>query len=71
MVAIRTEGVTLGLDAMRQLLLAGDADPLLPWWLEGLALVPYAILMMTVAHMLLARLERSAKRDGTLSVRWQ
>ena len=63
--------LTLGLDALRQLLLPGDAFQLLDWSVEALLLVGYTIITLFAARAALAKMERLAKREGTLTLRWQ
>ncbi|HEY5579121.1 MAG TPA: ABC transporter permease [Acidimicrobiia bacterium] len=63
--------MTLGMDALRQLLLAGDTMELIPWQVEVVILAFYTVLIFFVARWALARMERSAKRDGRLTLRWQ
>jgi ABC-2 type transport system permease protein len=62
--------LTIGMDAMRQILFA-DADGLfdLPW--EIALLVVMAALFIDVARRLLAYLERRARQEGRLTMRWQ
>lgn len=63
--------ITMGMDALRQLLLAGDAFPLLTWWVEVSLLAAYTVLILFVARASLIRMERAAKIDGRLSLRWE
>ena len=63
--------ITLGMDALRQLLLAGDALPLLSWWVEIVLLAAYAVIILFLARASLLRMERAAKIDGRLSLRWE
>lgn len=62
--------LTLGLDALRQLLLPGDALQLLAWPVETAILALYAVVAFAVSRWSLARMEQMAKREGTLSLRW-
>ncbi|MDP8959599.1 MAG: ABC transporter permease [Actinomycetota bacterium] len=70
-VAASVVPLTLGMDALRQLLLPGDALPLLSWPLEVLLLSAYTVLAVSAAHFSLRRMERAAKQDGRLTLRWQ
>jgi ABC-2 type transport system permease protein len=63
--------LTLGVDAQRQLLFAGEALPLLPWQAETVILAAYTALMGLGARFALDLMERWAKRDGRLTLRWQ
>lgn len=61
--------LTLGLDAMRQLLL-GDAG-LWPYPRELLGLAALAVAYLAGAHVALHRLEDAARTEGRLTLRWQ
>jgi ABC-2 type transport system permease protein len=63
--------LTLGMDALRQLVLPGDAMPLLPWSAEIAILAGYTVAALGAAHLALARMTRAAKADGRLTLRWQ
>ncbi len=64
--------LTCGLDAMRQLLFPATAGQgLLPVWVEVLVLAGLAGGYLLLARQCLVRLERRARRDGRLGVRWQ
>jgi ABC-2 type transport system permease protein len=63
--------MTLGMDALRQVLLPGDSDPLLPWQWEVVLLLAYTGAALLFARWSLRRMERSAKVDGRLTLRWQ
>lgn len=63
--------LTAGVDALRQILFPRVADQaLLPVWLEVLLLALLAMIFITLAGCLLAHLERRARHDGRLTVRW-
>jgi len=63
--------MTLGMDALRQVLFAGDAFELLAWPVEVALLLVYAVVVMVIARWALRRMEHSAKVDGRLTLRWQ
>jgi len=71
--AIATIPLAVGLDAMRQLAFVGSPFP--PGTpsveVETLILVAMSIGFTLVARVMLARLERMARREGRLSIRWQ
>ena len=63
--------LTAGVDALRQILFPRVADQgLLPVWVEVLILALLAVIFITLARYLLARLERRARQEGRLTVRW-
>jgi ABC-2 type transport system permease protein len=63
--------LTTGVDALRQILFPGAADyGLLPAWLEVIILAVMSALLIAVARWTLARLERRARQEGRLTVRW-
>ena len=69
--------LTAGMDAMRQLLFPVEySDParrdgLMPVWIELAILVGLAGTFLVAAGRFLAVLERKAKQEGRLSIRWQ
>ena len=63
--------LTAGMDAMRQLLFPPATDRLLSAETEIAILSGLAVLFLFTARLFLARLERKAKADGKLSLRWQ
>lgn len=63
--------LTLGTDAIRQVLLGPAAHGLLPLWLEALALAGFGALFLWLARLSLAHLEGLSKREGRLTQRWQ
>ncbi len=64
--------LTCGLDAMRQILFPRTANlGFLPVWLEVAVLLVLAALFLAVARWCLAVVERKARREGRLTVRWQ
>ena len=63
--------MTLGMDALRQVLLSGDAFELLAWPIEVLLLVVYAAVVLLIARSALKRMEHAAKVEGRLTLRWQ
>ncbi len=63
--------LTAGVDALRQILFPRVATQgLLPVWAEVLILVALAVLFIGLARYLLAVLERRARAQGRLTVRW-
>jgi ABC-2 type transport system permease protein len=71
--AISLLPLAVGLDAMRQLAFADAAYPLgtpSPE-IEALILVAMTIVFLLAARLTLRLLERLARREGRLSVRWQ
>lgn len=63
--------LTAGMDAMRQLLFKGQADRLMAIEYEIAILSILAIVFIALARVFLNRLERRAKVDGKLGLRWQ
>jgi len=63
--------LTLGTDALRQVLLGPAAHGLLPLRLEALALAAFGILFLWLARIALAYLEGLSKQEGRLTQRWQ
>jgi ABC-2 type transport system permease protein len=63
--------LTLGVDALRQVLLGAGAHGLLPVRAELAALCGFTIVFLFTAHYSLRWLETLAKRDGKLTLRWQ
>ncbi len=63
--------LTLGTDAIRQVLLGPAARGLLPLPLEALALAGFGVVFLWLASLSLAHLETLAKREGRLTQRWQ
>ena len=63
--------LTLGVDALRQVLLGPAARGLLPVATETAILTAFAILFLGVARLALGYLEGLAKREGRLTQRWQ
>jgi len=63
--------LTLGTDALRQLLLGPAAQGLLPLPLEALALAGFGVVFLWLASRALRHLESLAKREGRLTQRWQ
>ena len=63
--------LTLGTDALRQVLLGPAAHGLLPLPLECLALGGFGALFLLLASRAMAYLETLAKREGRLTQRWQ
>lgn len=63
--------LTLGLDAMRQLLFGNRALALLSPGAEVVALLVLAALYLLVAYAALTSMENLAKREGRLTAKWQ
>src|SRR5436190_12569329 len=72
-VAISILPLAVGLDAMRQLAFAGSAYPAgtPPPEVEALILVGMVVVFLGLARVALRTLERRARAEGRLSVRWQ
>jgi ABC-2 type transport system permease protein len=72
-VAIALLPLAVGLDAMRQLAFVGSDYPkgTPPPGIEALILVIMSVVSLVVARWMLATIERMARREGRLSVRWQ
>jgi ABC-2 type transport system permease protein len=71
--AIATIPLAVGLDAMRQLAFVGTA---LPFGtpspeVEALILVAMSVVFLLAARWMLGAMERMARREGRLSIRWQ
>jgi ABC-2 type transport system permease protein len=62
--------LTFGLDAMRQLLIPG-AVGLVPLWVEAVAIPLMLVGFAVGAHYSIKHMERKAKREGRLTLRWQ
>jgi ABC-2 type transport system permease protein len=63
--------LTIGLDAINQILAPGAGWGLMPVNLEIILLVFLAIFFIVIARFALKRMEYIAKRDGRLTLRWQ
>lgn len=63
--------LTLGVDALRQVLLGPAARPLLPLGTEVAILAAYGALLLVLARRSLAYLENLSKHEGRLTQRWQ
>jgi len=63
--------ISFGLDAMRQLLFPGQIEGVLPPGVELLILAVMGVIFLTIAYFLLKRMERLAKVEARLSLRWQ
>ncbi len=63
--------LTLGVDALRQVLLGVGARGLLPVATETAILSGFAAAFLVLAHFSLAHLEGLSKREGRLTQRWQ
>lgn len=63
--------LTLGTDAIRQVLLGPAANALLPLGWELAALAGFSIVFVLLARFAMAHLESLAKREGRLTQRWQ
>lgn len=63
--------LALGLDALRQLFIRGYGAWFLPWKIETIILVLLGSLFMVIALKMLNYIELLAKREGTLTLRWQ
>jgi ABC-2 type transport system permease protein len=62
--------LTAGIDAMRQILFPG-VEGFLPVWVEIGILVVLGVIFLGLAKFCLDLLERKAKAEGTLTVKWQ
>jgi ABC-2 type transport system permease protein len=64
--------LAVGLDAMRQLIFPGPAsEGVLPVGVEMAILAVMAVVFLVAARYALAYLERLARREGRLTLRWQ
>ena len=63
--------LTLGVDALRQVLLGAAARGLLPVATETAILAGFAAAFLVLARLSLAHLEGLSKREGRLTQRWQ
>ncbi len=64
--------LTLGLDAMRQLMFASDPTlGFLAPWVECLIILGLCPLFLWLAKLSLARMEKAARIEGRLTLRWQ
>jgi len=71
--AIALLPLAVGLDAMRQLAFADAAYPVgtPPPEVEALILVVMTVVFLSLARWMLRTLERLARREGRLTIRWQ
>ncbi len=71
--ALATIPLAVGLDAMRQLAFVGSTFPAgtPPPEVEALILVAMTVVFLLAARWMLRKLERMARQEGRLSVRWQ
>ncbi|MBI0584443.1 MAG: ABC transporter permease [Methanomassiliicoccus sp.] len=63
--------ITLGLDAMRQLLFGAAANGFLPVAVELVILCVLAVAFLFLAHYALGYMEELGRREGRLTLRWQ
>ena len=63
--------ITLGLDAMRQLLFGDQTQGLLPVTTELALLLVSAVAFIVAAHFALKNMEYLGKKEGRLTMRWQ
>ncbi|MEO8284877.1 MAG: ABC transporter permease [Chloroflexota bacterium] len=63
--------VSFGLDAMRQLLFPGQIVGVFAPWIELLILAAMGVVFVTIAFIMLRRMEWLAKVEARLSLRWQ
>lgn len=63
--------VGFGLDALRQLLFPGQIQGVLGWQWELAILAVMGVVFVTVAYLMLKRMEWLAKVEARLSLRWQ
>lgn len=61
----------VGLDAMRQLVFPGAAEGMLPVGAEMAILAAMGVVFLVGARLALGYLERLARREGRLTLRWQ
>jgi ABC-2 type transport system permease protein len=61
--------LTAGMDAMRQVLF--HSQGIFDVWIEVAILAGLAVVFLIAAHRCLRYLERRAKEEGKLTVRWQ
>ena len=71
MVAAGVLPLTLGTDALRQVLMGPAAQGLLPLPVEAAALAGFGVLFLWLAGRALEYLEALSKREGRLTQRWQ
>jgi ABC-2 type transport system permease protein len=63
--------ISIALDAMRQLLFPGQIQGVLPASIELVILALMGVIFVALAYVLLKRMERLAKVEARLSLRWQ
>ncbi len=63
--------ITLGLDAMRQLLFGDQTQGLLPVTTELALLLVSALAFIVAAHFALKKMEYLGRKEGRLTMRWQ
>ncbi len=63
--------ITIGLDAMRQLLFPGSGEGFLPVWIESIVLLVLCFVFFVLAKYMLDYMEMLGKRDGRLTMKWQ
>ena len=71
--ALATIPLAVGLDAMRQLAFVGSEFPIgtPPPEIEALILIVMTVVFLGASRWMLRKLERMARQEGRLSVRWQ
>jgi ABC-2 type transport system permease protein len=63
--------LTTGIDALRQIMFPNVADGgLMPVWLEVVILAVLSVVCILLARFALAHLQRRAREEGRLTVRW-
>jgi ABC-2 type transport system permease protein len=62
--------LTAGIDALRQILFPNSADGLLPVWSEMMILALLSVVFIFLARYVLDLLQRRARAEGRLTVRW-
>jgi len=63
--------LTLGIDGLRQVLVIGDYGSPLSWKYEAIILIIYWLVALKLAKSSLIWMERLAREEGTLTLRWQ
>lgn len=63
--------VSFGLDAIRQLLFPGQIQGVFPAWIELVILAGAGVIFVTASYLMLRWMERLAKVEARLSLRWQ
>ena len=63
--------LTLGIDALRQVLVVSEYPTLISWEIETVIMFFYALIALRFSKYTLNFMEKSARESGTLTLKWQ